>query len=113
MADRKQSPYTSITMAARQANLAGATVRRYISRGLMGEPLSAKDVAELRRARRLTALGVNLAGLEIILRMRRQILDLQREIARLERLSSSPAASTQVSGPWVRLLPRDADDAWR
>ena len=110
---RKYSPRISITIAARQAHLAAGTVRRYIRRGLMGEPLSAEDVSELRRARRLTALGVNLAGVEIILRMRRQILELQREIARLERLSSSPSASTQVSGTWVRLLSRDADDAWR
>lgn len=113
MTGRKHGPYTSITVAARQANLAAATVRRYIRRGLMGDPLSAEDVSELRRARRLTALGVNLAGGEIILRMRRQTLELQREIACLERLSSSPAASTQVSGTWVRWLPRHADDAWR
>ena len=41
---------------------------------------------ELRRIRRLTDLGVNLAGAEIILRMRRRIEELQIEIARLQTL---------------------------
>jgi len=48
--------------------------------------LTEAELAELRRIRRLTDLGVNLAGVEIILNMRRQIEALQAEVARLEQL---------------------------
>jgi hypothetical protein len=41
------------------------------------------DLAEPRRVRRLTELEVNLAGVEIIVRMRRRMVELQAEVARL------------------------------
>ena len=55
----------------------------------MGEVLTETDLAELRRIRRLTDLGINLTGVEIILRMRRQIEELQAEMARLKALLAS------------------------
>jgi hypothetical protein len=58
-------------------------VRRYIRRGLVNEALTEAELAELRRIRRLTGLGVNLSGVEIILRMRRQIEELKAEMDRL------------------------------
>jgi DNA-binding transcriptional MerR regulator len=71
-------------------------VRRCIQQRLVDEVLTEADLAELRCIRRLTDLGVNMAGVEIVLRMRRQIEELQAEIARLERLL---AASTALETP--------------
>jgi DNA-binding transcriptional MerR regulator len=59
-------------------------VRRYIRRGLVGETLSEVELAQLRRVRRLRELGINLAGIEVILRMRRRIEELQARMAQLQ-----------------------------
>ena len=75
--------------AAEAARLAGVTLarlRRYEQAGLLGPPrhqgrtrlYSAAQVAQLRRIRRLQDdLGVNLAGVEIILRLLAQIESLR------------------------------------
>jgi DNA-binding transcriptional MerR regulator len=76
----------TITAAARRCRVTVATVRRYVDRGLLEEPLTEQDLATLRRIRRLTGLGINLAGVEVILYMRQRIEELQAEIARLEAL---------------------------
>jgi len=86
MTEWEQTAYITIAVAARRASLSPPTVRRYVQRGLVGEMLTEADLAELRRVRRLTDLGVNLAGVEIILRMRRQIEELEAEVKRLEAL---------------------------
>ncbi len=78
-----ETTYITITIAARRCGIAPYTVRRYIRRGLVSETLTEAELTELRRIRRLTGLGVNLAGVEIILRMRRQIEELQAEVDRL------------------------------
>ena len=85
MTEREQT-YVSIAVAARRTRLSPRTVRRYVQRGLLGEVLTEEALAELRRIRRLTELGVNLAGVEIILSMRRQIENLRVEVLRLEAL---------------------------
>jgi DNA-binding transcriptional MerR regulator len=86
MIRREEDTYITITVAARRAGLPTRTVRRYIRLGLVNERLTEAELAELRRIRRLTGLGVNLVGVEIILCMRRQIEELQAEVARLEAL---------------------------
>ena len=86
MTEWEQTVYITIAVAARRTSLSPRTVRRYVQRGLVGEMLTEADLAELRRVRRLTDLGVNLAGVEIILRMRRQIEELEAEVKRLEAL---------------------------
>ena len=85
MAEPEQT-YISITVAARRTRLSPRAVRRYVQRGLLGEVLTEEALAELRRIRRLTELGINLAGVEIILSMRRQIEHLRAEVSRLEAL---------------------------
>jgi MerR family transcriptional regulator/heat shock protein HspR len=75
----------TIIVAARRTGLSTRTVRRYIQRGLVSEVLTEADLTRLRRIRRLTDLGVNLAGVEIILRMRRRIEELQSKAKELER----------------------------
>jgi MerR family transcriptional regulator/heat shock protein HspR len=89
MTGRERATRITITVAARRTGVATCTMRRYIRRGLASELLTDDDLTELRRIRRLTDLGVNLAGVEIILRMRRQIEELQAEVARLQALLAS------------------------
>lgn len=72
---------------------------------------STDDVDDIRRVIRLTRdLGVNLAGVEIILRMRRQMLSMQRD---LEALSShvrqQPGAPRREGGSGGTGLVRVAD----
>jgi MerR family transcriptional regulator/heat shock protein HspR len=86
MTERESNTYFTFSVAARRTGLSTHTVRRYVRRGLVNQTLTEEELAELRRIRRLTSLGINLAGVEIILRMRRQIEELQAEIARLEAL---------------------------
>jgi MerR family transcriptional regulator/heat shock protein HspR len=83
---RGEITYITVTVAARWCGVTSHTVRRYIRRGLVNETLTEVELAELRRIRRLTDLGVNLAGVEIVLRMRRQIEELQAEVNRLHAL---------------------------
>jgi MerR family transcriptional regulator/heat shock protein HspR len=71
----------TIAVAAQQTGLSPRTVRRYIRRGLIGETLTEDELFVLRRIRRLTDLGVNLSGVEVILHMRHQIEALQAELA--------------------------------
>lgn len=86
MTGQRETAHLTVTVAARRVGLAPRTVRRYAQRRLVSEMLTETDLAELRRIRRLTGLGVNLAGVEIILRMRGQIRELQAEITRLQAL---------------------------
>jgi DNA-binding transcriptional MerR regulator len=78
------STYIDIAVACRVADVSPALVHRYMELGLVNTILTYDDLATLRRARRLRSLGVNLVGVEIILRMRRQIEELRSEVARLQ-----------------------------
>ncbi len=84
MTNREESVYITISKAANRAGLESHVVRHCVSVGLVRERLTEEDVAELRRVRRLTALGVNMPGVEIILHMRRQVLELRTELERLK-----------------------------
>jgi DNA-binding transcriptional MerR regulator len=53
-------------------------------RKLVSDVLTEAELARLRRIRRLTELGINLAGIQVILKMRRRIEALQAKVARLE-----------------------------
>jgi MerR family transcriptional regulator/heat shock protein HspR len=86
MTERDQSVAFTVTFAAHRTGISQHTIRRYVRRGLVNGPLTKAELAELRRIRRLTELGVNLAGVEIILHMRRQIEELQAEVTRLQAL---------------------------
>jgi DNA-binding transcriptional MerR regulator len=77
---QEQKP-VSIDNAARKTGLAPQTIRRCVQVGLVNDPLTEDDLANLRRVRRLTELEVNMAGAEIIIRMRHRILALQAELA--------------------------------
>lgn len=88
MTDRNK-PLYMIGVVAEMLKLHPQTLRMYEKKGLirpsrsMGKTrmYSAEDVEEIARVTRLARdLGVNLAGIEIILKMRRRMLDMQVQI---------------------------------
>lgn len=85
----KGKPLYMIGVVAEMLRLHQQTLRMYERKGLIRPSrtegrtrmYSAEDVEEIARLVRLTRdLGVNLAGAEIILKMRRRMLDMQRQI---------------------------------
>ncbi len=82
-------PLFMIGVVAKNLNVHPQTLRFYEKKGLVRPSrtvgrtrmYSAEDVDELARLIRLTRdLGVNLAGTEIILKMRRRMLEMQKQI---------------------------------
>ncbi len=108
MAPRGRIPeapgYYLISWVARTYRVHPQTLRLYERAGLL-EPersegrarlYSDDDLARLEVILGLTRdMGVNLAGVEVILRLRERVADLQREIARLRR--TGPPASRSRS----------------
>lgn len=85
-------PCYVISIAARLVGMHQQTLRYYERAGLVVPKRTAgnirmysnADIQRIREAQRLIdQLGVNLAGVDIILRMRDQMREMQREIARL------------------------------
>ena len=89
---QEDDPCYVISIAARMVGMHQQTLRYYERVGLI-EPsrsrgnirlYSPSDIGKLRQIQRLIAdLGVNLAGVEVIIRMGRRIQDLERELERL------------------------------
>lgn len=93
MTDRSR-PLYMIGVVAEMVKIHPQTLRTYEKKGLIRPSrtegktrmYSPEDVEEISRVTRLARdLGVNLAGIEIILRMRRRMLDMQ---ARIEELTN-------------------------
>ena len=86
-------PRYVISIAARMLGVHAQTLRYYERAGMI-EPsrsrgnrrlYSAEDIERLRRMKTLMDdLGVNLAGVEVIMRMSRRMLGMEREIQDLE-----------------------------
>lgn len=85
----KGKPLYMIGVVADMLKLHPQTLRMYEKKGLIRPSrtegrtrrYSADDVEEIARVTRLARdLGVNLAGIEIILKMRRRMLDMQRQV---------------------------------
>lgn len=88
MSDRSR-PLYMIGVVASMLKVHPQTLRVWERKGLLSPSrtdgrtrlYSEEDVEELARLLRLTRdLGVNLAGVEVILRMRRRMLEMQRQI---------------------------------
>src|SRR5205085_9782752 len=88
MSDRGR-PLYMIGVVAEMLKVHPQTLRFYEKKGLLRPSrtvgrtrmYSAEDVEELARLLRLTRdLGVNLAGVEIIIKMRRRMIDMQKHI---------------------------------
>ena len=82
-------PLYMIGVVADMLNVHPQTLRFYEKKGLVRPSrtvgrtrmYSAEDVDELARLLRLTRdLGVNLAGIEVILKMRRRMIEMQKQI---------------------------------
>ena len=88
MSDDRPRTYCSVEVAAHLAGLSVTRVRRLVRTGLIqppiverGRPLFGEvELARLRKIRRLTTdLGVNLAGVEVILRLTDELFALRSE----------------------------------
>ena len=88
MTDRSK-PLYMIGVVAEMLNVHPQTLRFYEKKGLVRPSrtvgrtrmYSTEDVDDLARLLRLSRdLGVNLAGIEIILKMRRRMIDMQKQI---------------------------------
>src|SRR5690349_21288056 len=89
MTTDRGKPLYMIGVVADMLNVHPQTLRFYEKKGLVrpsrteGQTrmYSAEDVEELARLLRLTRdLGVNLAGVEIVLKMRRRMIEMQKQI---------------------------------
>ena len=113
MTDRTK-PLYMIGVVAEMLGVHPQTLRFYEKKGLLRpnrtegrtRMYSADDVEELARLLRLTRdLGVNLAGVEIIIRMRRRMVDMQKQIEDL--LTYLRESGTEVKDS-VSREPREA-----
>lgn len=91
-ADYDEEPLYVISVAARMVNLHPQTLRTYELMGLVKPARSAgnirlyspSDIEKLRQIQRLTdELGVNLAGVEVILHMRQLMEQMRRDMERM------------------------------
>jgi len=93
MVDQNNDPCYVISVAARLVGVQVHTLRYYERIGII-EPsrspgnirlYSEQDIALLRRVKSLMDdLGVNLAGIEVIMRMSQRLAELQNEVEQLE-----------------------------
>ena len=93
MSSTDEEPRYVISVAARILGIRTHTLRYYEKIGIM-EPsrtrgnirlYSDRDIAHLRRVKSLMEeLGVNLAGIEVILRMAQRMTEMQRRIDEME-----------------------------
>jgi len=90
--DEKEPRYV-ISIAARMVGVRTHTLRYYEKVGIVGPSrsrgnirlYSESDIAQLRRVKTLMDdLGVNLAGVEVIMRMTQRMLELQGQVQELE-----------------------------
>jgi MerR family transcriptional regulator/heat shock protein HspR len=90
--DEKEPRYV-ISIAARMVGVRTHTLRYYEKVGIVGPSrsrgnirlYSERDIAQLRRVKALMDdLGVNLAGVEVIMRMMQRMLELQGQVQELE-----------------------------
>ena len=93
MTSDNNEPRYVISIAARMVGVPTYTLRYYERIGVIRPPRSRgnirlysdRDVALLRRVRTLMDdLGVNLAGVEVILRMTQRIIELQNRVGEVE-----------------------------
>lgn len=111
----KDKPLYVISVAAELVDMHPQTLRLYERKGLIEPSRSAgktrlysqRNIEQLREIRRLTQeLGVNLAGVEEIIKLRRTLDDLQ---ARMERRIGSLQERLQAEMRDMRALPAPSD----
>src|SRR5258705_12188124 len=118
MTNDRGKPLYMIGVVAEMLKVHPQTLRFYEKKGLVrpsrteGQTrmYSPEDVEDIARLLRLTRdLGVNLAGVEIILKMRRRMTDMQRQIEDLlAYVRDAGGAAPAAGGPHVEGLERAA-----
>ncbi len=114
----RDKPLYVISIAAELVDMHPQTLRLYERKGLI-EPsrssgktrlYSQRNIEQLREIRRLTQeLGVNLAGVEEIIRLRQRLDELQRSME--ERIASlQEQLGGKVGAPTTRRLPPPDDE---
>ena len=115
--DKDQSQYYHISSVARLYNIHPQTLRLYEREGLLKPSRSEgntrlysdDDLRQLEVILNLSRdLGVNLAGIEIILSMRRRLLAAQAERTRRARIRQWPGLP-DTGDLWQRRLPWEPD----
>ena len=116
--DTKQRPVYVISIAAELVDMHPQTLRLYERKGLIRPGRSSgktrlyseRDIEHLREIRRLTQeLGVNLAGVEEVMRLQHQLDDMQDELEQeIERLKTEIHA--QIDQPPGEAQPGDPRD---
>ena len=100
-----QKRWYTIRIAAELTGLHEQSLRMYERRGLIKPQrtrgnirlFSEDDLEQVRFIRRLVdELGVNLAGVEVILTMRKQLLEIQQRLEQLEQSEQQPEHSLAV-----------------
>ncbi len=90
-----------ISVAAELAEMHPQTLRMYETRGLIAPKRSPKntrlysrrDVERLRRIQEMTAQGLNLVGVEIVLELEEQVAQLKARVRDLEGRGDKPDAA--------------------
>lgn len=90
-----------ISVAAELAEMHPQTLRMYETRGLIAPKRSPKntrlysrrDVERLRRIQEMTAQGLNLVGVEIVLELEEQVAQLKERVRDLEGRGDKPDAA--------------------
>jgi|YNPNPStandDraft_1061719.scaffolds.fasta_scaffold01936_8 MerR family transcriptional regulator/heat shock protein HspR len=112
----QEEPCYVISVAAKLVQLHPQTLRYYDRIGLIRPSRTAgrirlysqRDVETLRKIARLTEdLGVNLAGVEVILNMSRHIEELQQKLDALQR-----QAEREIAALRARIRELEGGDAW-
>ncbi|MGB7589296.1 MAG: helix-turn-helix transcriptional regulator [Solirubrobacterales bacterium] len=108
MIDAERGVYM-ISVAAELAHMHPQTLRVYEARGLIAPKRSPKntrlysqrDVERLRRIQQMTSeLGLNLAGVEIVLEMERRVEEVKAELERMRRRAEQlERKSSRKDGP--------------
>jgi MerR family transcriptional regulator/heat shock protein HspR len=103
--DQEQGVFM-ISVAAELAEMHPQTLRMYEQRGLIAPKRSPKntrlysqrDVERLRRIQEMTAEGLNLAGVEMVLALENQVQRLRGEVARLRKRLAEVGSAKGKSG---------------
>ncbi|MFC6591492.1 heat shock protein transcriptional repressor HspR, fused homodimer type [Deinococcus lacus] len=116
-ADLKNRPVYVISVAAELVDMHPQTLRLYERKGLIKPGRSGgktrlyseRDIEHLREIRRLTQeLGVNLAGVEEVMRLQYELDDLQGEFeAEIERLEGAIRQTQALPSPGAETDPKD------
>ena len=117
--DAKQRPVYVISVAAELVDMHPQTLRLYERKGLIRPGRSSgktrlyseRDIDHLREIRRLTQeLGVNLAGVEEVMRLQHELDDIQDQFeAEIERLEGEIRARAQSQAAQAHALPSSQD----